>query len=315
MTGAGGGGSQGRAGAEGPAGGAGAAGVRHGPDGAAGTWPTAATALVGVMGDPIAHSLSPLLHNTAFRALGIDWASVAFRVGAGAGSAAVAGIAALGLRGISVTMPLKAEVAAAVDELTPVAARLGAVNCVIVREGRTVGDSTDGDGFVAACAADAGFDPAGRRCAVIGAGGAARAVVDALGRVGAAEVVVVGRTPARAAAAAALAGPAGRVGAMSDVARAELVVQATPVGMGTAAGALPVDPALLGPGQLVVDLVYHPLRTALLQAAAARGAATATGVGMLVHQAALALERWTGLPAPVAAMWRAATSAVAAAGA
>ena len=281
------------------------------PSGAAGgTWPSATTALVGVMGDPIAHSLSPLLHNTAFRALGIDWASVAFEVRAGGGAAAVAGIAALGLHGMSVTMPLKEEVAAAVDELTPVAARLGAVNCVVVRDGRTVGDSTDGDGFVASCAAESGFDPSGRRCAVIGAGGAARAVVDALARAGAAEVVVLGRTRERAVVAAALAGPAGRVGEEADVADAELVVHATPVGMGADVGAVPIDWRLLGPGQLVVDLVYHPLQTALLRVAADRGARTATGVGMLVHQAALAVERWTGHLAPVAAMQAAAAGAM-----
>ncbi|MDA8269226.1 MAG: shikimate dehydrogenase [Actinomycetota bacterium] len=276
---------------------------------AAGTWPSATTALVGVMGDPIAHSLSPLLHNTAFRALGIDWVSVGFEVGAGGGAAAVAGIVALGLRGMSVTMPLKEEVAAAVDELTPVAARLGAVNCVVVRDGRTVGDSTDGDGLVAACAAGSGFDPSGRSCVVLGAGGAARAVVDALARAGAAEVVVVGRTRARAEVAAAVAGPVGRVGSEPDIAGAELVVHATPVGMGADAGAVPVDPGLFGPGQLVVDLVYHPLQTALLRAAAERGARTATGVGMLVHQAALAIERWTGHVAPVTAMQAAADGA------
>lgn len=280
-------------------------------------WPSGATRLVGVVGDPIRHSLSPLLHNAAFAALGIDWVSVALRVPAGSGADAVAAVRTLGMGGVSVTMPLKEEVAAAVDELTPVAARLGAVNCVIVRHRRTVGDSTDGDGLLGALAEECHFDPAGASCAVIGAGGAAKAAVDALVRAEASEVVVIGRHPGRASAAAALAGRRGRVGIASDVAGADLVVQATPVGMGNgglggpgagasaaaaAGAAVPIDPGLLHRGQLVVDLVYHPLRTPLLVAAEHNGARTANGLGMLVHQAALAVQRWTGLAPPVEAM-------------
>lgn len=266
-------------------------------------WPLATTRLVGVMGDPISHSLSPALHNAAFAALELDWVSVAFEVGSGGGARALAALSALGLAGVSVTMPLKEEVAAAVDELSPVAAQLGAANCVVMGAGgRSVGHSTDGDGFLAACRQREGFDPLGRRCAVIGAGGAARAVVDALARGGAAEVVVIGRTPARVAAAAALAGAAGRIGTAADLAAADLVVQATPVGMGASAGSTPLSGAQFRPGQLVVDLVYHPLVTRLLEEAASQGARTANGLGMLVHQAALAVELWTGCPAPVARM-------------
>ncbi|HXQ60552.1 MAG TPA: hypothetical protein VN799_10645, partial [Acidimicrobiales bacterium] len=142
------------------------------------------------------------------------------------------------------------------------------------------------------------------------AGGAARAVVLALAEAGAEEVVVVNRTAAHAVAAAALAGRVGRVGGAADVGAADLVVQATPVGMaaGRPAGdaALPVDPALLHEGQLVADLVYLPMVTPLLAAARARGAQTLGGLGMLVHQAALAVESWTGRTAPVDAMWAAA---------
>ena len=152
---------------------------------------------------------------------------------------------------------------------------------------------------------------------MVGAGGAARAVVAALGDAGAREVIVVNRTPARAAAAARLAGAAGRVGTPDDAADCELVVNATPAGMADVGGGpvdWPVDPGLLGPGQLVVDLVYHPPVTEWLAAAAGRGATTANGLGMLVHQAALQVERWTGREAPVDAMW-AAVAAAAAAGA
>lgn len=272
-------------------------------------WPLATTRLAGVIGDPIAHSLSPALHNAAFVELGLDWVSVAFRVAQGGGAGAVRALSTLGLAGVSVTMPLKEEVAAAVDELSPVAARLGAANCVVVGDdGRSTGHSTDGDGFVAACRHQQGFEPAGRRCVVIGAGGAARAVVDALARAGASEVTVIGRTLARVEAAAALAGPTGRVGTVADVAAADLVVQATPVGMGPASAGSPVEGAAFGPGQLVVDLVYHPPVTALLEAARAQGARTANGLGMLVHQAALAVELWTGHRAPVHVMAAAITA-------
>jgi shikimate dehydrogenase len=271
-------------------------------------WPGAASPVVGVMGEPVGHSLSPRLHNAAFDALGMDWVSVGFPVAAGAVRDALAGIRALGIVGMSVTMPHKQEAAAAVDERTPVADRLGAVNCIVHRDGRLVGDSTDGAGFVAALHRGMGFDPAGARCVVLGAGGAARAVVLALADAGAEAVVVVNRTRARAEAAATLAGEAGSVGTPADVAGADLVVQATPLGMALGAGTddqLAVDPGLLRPGQVVADLVVHPLETPLLAAAAERGARPLSGLGMLVHQAALAVERWTGRPAPVEAMWAA----------
>jgi shikimate dehydrogenase len=274
-------------------------------------WPSAASTVVGVIGDPVGHSLSPLLHNAAFDAMGLDWVSVAFPVAAGRVADALAGMRALGVVGLSVTMPHKQEAPALVDECTPVARRLGVVNCITGVGGRLVGDSTDGAGFVEAVRRGAGFDPAGRRCVVLGAGGAARAVVLALADAGAQEVVVVNRSPVHATEAAALAGGRGRVGAVTDIAGAELVVQATPVGMagvgdtGDGAPSTPFDPVHLHPGQLVADLVYHPAVTPLLAAAAAQGAHALGGLGMLVHQAALAVERWTGRPVPVEAMWAA----------
>jgi len=275
-------------------------------------WPSGASTVVGVIGDPIAHSLSPLLHNAAFDALGLDWVSVAFPVRAGAADAALVGMRALGIAGLSVTMPHKEQAFGAVDDTTEVARRLQAVNCVTGRDGMLLGDSTDGEGFLAALARAAGFDAAGKRCVVVGAGGAARAIILALAEAGAVEVVVVNRTVARAEKAAALAGAVGRVGSGEDMAGAELVVQATPLGMdrgdGAASDALPVDPGALHAGQVVADLVYHPAETPLLRAAQERGAQCVGGLGMLVHQAALAVQRWTGRPVPVEAMWAAARS-------
>jgi len=278
--------------------------------------PDSDTTLVGVVGYPVRHSLSPLLHNTAFAALELNWTSLAFEVAPGRVAGALEGVRALGLAGISVTMPHKAEVAALVDECTAVARALGAVNCVVNREGTLGGENTDGAGFLASLDRGAGFDPRGRRCLIIGAGGAARAVALALAGAGCADVAVLNRTAARADAVAALAGPVGRVGRLddeADVAQADLVVNATPVGMaGTQAeneGWL-VPSSLLHQGQVVADLIYTPRPTAWLAAAAEAGARTVDGLGMLVHQAAAQLELWTGLPAPVDRMWEAASALV-----
>jgi shikimate dehydrogenase len=168
-----------------------------------------------------------------------------------------------------------------------------------------VGDATDGPGFVAALRA-AGHDPARRACIVLGAGGAATAVAHALAAAGAERVGVVARRPEAAAEVAGRCGPAGFVAGIDDVSVADVVVNATSVGMrGTAgAGALPLglDVAVLRPGQVVADLVYSPLRTPILLAAEAAGAIPVDGLGMLVHQAGLAFELWTGIVAPLSVM-------------
>ncbi len=159
------------------------------------------TRLAGVIGSPIAHSLSPRLHTAAFEALGLSgtWRSAAFDVPPGRAAAALADMRRADVAGLSVTMPHKADVASLVDECTEVARRLGAVNCIVNRAGVLTGTNTDGEGFVASLARGAGFDPRGRRCLVLGAGGAARAVVLALADAGASDVVVANRTPERAA--------------------------------------------------------------------------------------------------------------------
>ena len=270
-----------------------------------------ATNIAAVIGSPVAHSLSPAIHNAAYAALGIDWAYVAFEVAPGRAADALTAMRVLALAGLSVTMPHKHDVAAAVDEIAPAARLLDAVNCVErTADGRLVGHNTDGDGFVDSLLAASADGPAGRRCVVLGAGGAARAVIDALARHGATEVVVVNRSADRAAEAAALAGVVGRVGTPTDVREADLVVNATSVGMDSTE--LPLDPALLRAGQVVADLVYHPLDTALLVAARAAGATLVDGLGMLVHQAARQIRIWTGLDAPVDVMRAAAEAELAA---
>jgi shikimate dehydrogenase len=263
------------------------------------------TRVAAVIGSPVRHSRSPLLANAAFAASGLDWAFVALEVAPGQGAGAVQAVRTLGLGGLSVTMPHKHDVIAALDRLSPAAAALDAVNCIAWDGDLLVGHNTDGDGLVDSLVHDHGVSPAGLACAVLGAGGAARSVIRALGVAGARDIAVVNRTAERAEAAAALGGGAGRVGALADVGSADLVINATSVGMGAPAGevgATPVPPELLHQGQVVVDLVYLPLQTPLLAHAAARGATPVDGLGMLVHQAARAIELWTGQAPDVAAM-------------
>ncbi len=270
--------------------------------------PDVPVGLVGVVGRPIDHSLSPLLHTAAFEALSVPWTSLAFEVGPGGGASVVEAMRTLGLKGLSVTMPLKEEVALAVDRLEGPAAHLRSVNCLVRDGDEIVGLSTDGDGLLAALDCSFGFTPASSRVVIVGGGGAARSVAAALGAAGALEVAVVTRTETQAAQVAVVAGACGRVGDPTDAALADLVIETTPVGMaGTAAGdAVPlVDPGLLHAGQIAVDLVYQPRRTAWVEHASAQGATTMGGLGMLVHQAALQITRWTGREAPVEAMWAA----------
>lgn len=277
-----------------------------------GRLPAATTRFAAVIGDPVTHSLSPELLNAAFQHAGVDWVYGAFTVARGAAGEAIAAVRALGLGGLSVTMPHKAAVIPHLDGLSAVAERLGAVNTVAWESSRLTGHSTDGAGLVDTLRHDEGFEPDGRRCVVVGAGGAARAAVDALAGAGATEVVVVNRTTHRAEAAAALAGDRGRVGTAADVSDADLVVNATPMGMAVeGAPTFPFDPHLLSPGQVLFDMVYDPPVTPVVDAARGRQVHAVGGLGMLVHQAAHAFTRWTGEPAPVEEMTAAATAALA----
>ena len=265
-----------------------------------------------MIGTPVAHSLSPAIHNAAFDALDLDWAYVALDVPDGRGADAVVAARVLGLAGLSVTMPHKHAVLDALDVVSPTAATLKSVNAIYWRGTKLAGESTDGDGFLDALRHDEGFDPSGCRCVVFGAGGAARAVVLALAGAGAADVAVVNRTPIAGSDTAALAGVVGRTGSADvDVPAAELVVNATPLGMaGVHEGEVPFDAGLLRSGQLVVDLVYHPVRTPLLEAARAQGCVAVTGLGMLIHQAAHAFRLWTAEDPPLEVMSAAALAAL-----
>ena len=283
--------------------------------------PSGSTEVAGIIGDPVRHSISPAIHNAAYRALGIDWVYVAFPVAAGHGAAAVDAMRVLGLAGLSVTMPHKAAVVERLDRLDPTAMKLGVANTISRRpaEGgvELVGHSTDGSGFLAALRQDDGFQTAGKRCLVLGSGGAARAVTLALGDAGASLVQVVGRRPEVAAASAVLAGSAGEVvdpnptNLEAAVREADLIVNASPVGMNAGDG-VPFDlqSSWFHPVQVVVDLIYLPATTPLLGAARSKGALASNGLGMLIHQAARQIEIWTGRVAPLDVMSAAALAAL-----
>ncbi|MCY4068006.1 MAG: shikimate dehydrogenase [Acidimicrobiaceae bacterium] len=268
--------------------------------------------LAAVIGDPVRHSRSPAIHNAAFAAAGLGWAFTAFEVPAGGGRAALEAMRVLGLAGLSVTMPLKSEAAAAADLRDAEVEALDAANCITATgDGRLRASNTDAAGFVAGLEADTGNGAEGMRVALLGAGGAARAVAWGLAAAGAADIAVINRTADKARTAASVANAAaasaepGRTASLDAVAAADLVVNATSVGMG-ADSAVPCDPELLRPGQIAVDLIYQPEETPWLAALRARGVAAHNGLSMLAYQAAAAFEMWTGVAAPTEAMLRAA---------
>tara|TARA_B100001173_G_scaffold148571_1_gene128844 strand:- start:197 stop:1066 length:870 start_codon:yes stop_codon:yes gene_type:complete len=265
------------------------------------------TTRAAVIGSPVTHSLSPLLHNAAFNSLGMDWEYLALEITESELDEVLAQMRSGNLGGLSVTMPFKTRVASLVDECTSTAEKLSAVNCVVANEKGLIGHNTDGDGFLNGLIHEAQFDPKGKKVAVIGAGGAARAVIEALARSGAASIMVVNRTPAKAESAADLAGEVGAVGTLEDISGADLVVNATSIGMKDSQVDIPCSVDLLHSSQLVVDLIYHPLETRWISLAKQKGIDSYNGVSMLLFQAAEAFTLWTGEEAPISIMQEAIT--------
>jgi shikimate dehydrogenase len=275
------------------------------------------TKVVGVFGWPVAHSLSPPMHNAAFAALGLDYIYVPFAVAPESLERAIVGLDSLGIVGVNLTIPHKERVVPLLDEITEEARLVGAVNTVHCVNGRLLGDNTDGRGFYAPLK-EQGLAVAGQRVVVLGAGGAARSVVFQLAREGA-KVALTNRTPERAERLAQEVRDAGfpadavRTLAPDDVdglaaalLDASLLVQTTRVGMHPEPEALPPVPlTAFHPDLLVYDLVYNPIQTRLLQEAEARGCRTMTGVKMLVYQGAVAFQRWTGQWPPTEVMEKA----------
>jgi len=271
--------------------------------------------LVGLIGWPVEHSVSPAMQNAAFEALGLPWRYRLLPTPPGEVGAVLARLRAEGYRGANVTVPHKQAVMPFLDGISDAARSIGAVNTLVLRKGRWGGHNTDGQGFLAALRAG-GYQPEGQRALVLGAGGGARSVAYALARVGC-EVTIYNRTASRA---RALVADMARLGLMVsavaalddlDLAAFGLLVNATSVGMWPEVDVSPWPAALSLPGQWTVfDLVYNPTETRLLAQARAAGATTIGGLGMLVYQGALAFELWTGHRPPVALMRAAAERAL-----
>lgn len=265
-----------------------------------------------VIGWPVEHSLSPAIHNAAFEAAGLNFVYVAFAVQPGALPTALAGVRALGIRGLSVTIPHKVDILPLLDEVEELAARIGSVNTVVNEKGVLRGFSTDGPGALAALH-EAGVDPAGRRVVLLGSGGAARAIAFALAwQQTPAKMRILGILPEEVArlvqdlhanSSVEVHGE-GMERLTEAVAEADIIIHATPVGMSPNTSAALLEASMLRPGQCVFDIVYNPMETELLRRARRAGATAVEGVGMFVHQAALQFRLWTGHEAPVAVMER-----------
>jgi len=272
--------------------------------------PSASTMVLGVIGCPVAHSLSPAMHGAAIGALELDAVYLAFHVEPANLREAVSGMRALGMRGLNATIPHKDALLPLMDELDDSAVSAGCVNTITNRCGTLVGSSTDGPGFLRSLG-EAGVAVDGARVVLAGSGGSARSVASALGPRVASLHIAARNEAARRGLAAGLAarGVAVTCGGLSEgelssaLDGAAALVNTTPLGMWPHTdGCIPVDCRSLRADLLVVDIVYNPSPTRLLRRASLAGCRTVDGVGMLVHQGAIALELWTGLPAPVAVM-------------
>ena len=273
------------------------------------------TRLAGVIGWPVEHSLSPAIHNAAFAALGMDWAYVPLAVPPSRLAQAIAGLPALGFAGANVTMPHKTEAAGLVDTTSADARSLRAVNTIVVGADEISGHNTDAQGFERFLREDAGFDPAGRSALVFGAGGAARACALALARAGIASLAVAVREPSRADDLPSVLdgfGASLTVVSLDEAGQmaSDLIVNATPLGVHGESLPLPA----VGPGVMAVDLLYRPSATPFQTAAREAGATAFGGLGLLLRQAALSFELWTGQAPPLPVMSAAALGELAGAG-
>jgi shikimate dehydrogenase len=281
---------------------------------------TGKTEVVGLFGYPVRHTASPAFQNAGFRAAGLDWIYLPFEVHPDDLGEAIAGIVALGFRGINLTIPHKQAVMDYLDEICPEAALVGAVNTVEVKEGRLIGYNTDGKGFVRSIKEEGGVDLSGKILFVMGAGGSGRAVAVQAALDGAGSVSICDSDESRAKSLVSTidAGIRRRVAEFvpcrepsirEALQNCEIFVDATPLGM-KPGDPMSIQPDWLSPSTFVYDLVYDPSETPLLRAARERGCRTQNGLEMLLYQGCIAFEIWTGLSAPVEAMRAALQKAV-----
>jgi len=274
------------------------------------------TRVCGVIGDPIEHTLSPIMHNAAFNALKLDFTFLAFKVKPAELENAVNGMRALNIRGLNVTMPHKSTVMNYLDRTDLSAQIVNSVNTVLNKEGKLFGFNTDGVGALKALREN-GVELKGRKVLLLGAGGAARAIAYAMAKESD-ELAVLNRTPKQAQALAKLLEKTANKkigsGALSpreiqqNLQDSDILINATSIGMKPKADESLVAPKLLRPDLAVMDIVYNPIETKLAKDAKAAGAKVVSGVEMLIYQGAASFEIWTGKSAPVEVMRQAALS-------
>lgn len=274
---------------------------------------TGKTCLVGLIGWPLGHSLSPLMHNAAFAELNLDWAYIPLPVNPDHVEPALKGLAALNFVGVNVTVPHKQAVMRYMDELSDAARLTGAVNTIHIQDGKYIGYNSDAIGFLKSLY-EAGCYPRGLRVAVLGAGGAARAAVYALARDKADLITVINRTAQRAAFLVEDLAEAFPDSTMTFAeltphflevldGEVDLVINTTSVGMYPNLDVSPWPTEISIPRKAIFcDLVYNPLETVFLAQARTAGVPIINGLGMLIHQGAYAFEKWTGHPAPIEVM-------------
>jgi len=276
------------------------------------------TQIVGVFGSPIAHTASPAMHNAALAAVKLNWCYLAFHVEPQNLRSALTGIRDLNCRGVNLTVPHKILALDIVDEVDADARKLGAVNTVVVKEGKLIGFNTDGYGFARGIKEDFDMTLKGKRVLILGAGGAGRAIAIQCTLDGATKVIVANRTPAKIAPIAnEIAGTPTKFEAIGldaesiqrVVTEVDLLVNATSVGL-QPADSLGLPAGMFSPGLAVYDTIYRPAETQLLRQATDAGAKVSNGLSMLLHQGAKAFEIWTGRKAPLAVMRRALRTAV-----
>ena len=272
------------------------------------------TRVYGVIGDPIEHTLSPVMHNAAFEALKLDCTFLAFKVKPAEVGNAITGMRALNIQGLNVTMPHKEAVIKHLDEIDPTARFLNAVNTIQNKNGKLLGFNTDGAGALKALRANQ-VDPKGKKVLLLGAGGAARAIAYSLSQ-DAGELVILNRTPKPAEELANLLKQTSNkkitVGILSpetietNLADANVLINATSIGMKPNADQTPIKPEWLRRNLAVMDIVYNPVETKLAKNAKATKATVVSGVEMLIYQGAASFEIWTSCKAPVEVMRKAA---------
>ncbi len=272
------------------------------------------TQVCGVIGDPIEHTMSPVMHNAAFSELGLDYVYVAFRVKSDELAGAIEGMRALNIRGLNVTIPHKVNIIPLLDSLDPLAEKIGAVNTVASEDGALKGYNTDASGFLQALL-DKGVTPEGKNVVILGAGGASRAISFILAEKKA-NLVILNRLEEMdwaeelASKISSVFGKEIRALELKDsnlrtaLDKAELLINATSVGMSPNTDITPVPVSLLRSDLVIFDIVYNPISTKLATEASLAGCETVMGLDMLVWQGALAFEMWTGRKAPVDLMKR-----------